>query len=118
MKRKKGDVMNIGPDMSATPGYVDPNLPLTQKYVTGPLNQKSFVTAPTKEQKDAMYKPYSEPQKKKYTDSIFPTLPTVSGVKPYFDYEKLDWQKSLDLLGQEFLGTEKGGTGFFGRPPT
>ena len=53
MKRKKGDVMNIGPDMSATPGYVDPSLPLTKKYVTGPLNQTSFVTAPTKEQKDA-----------------------------------------------------------------
>ena len=117
MKRKKGDVMNIGPDMSATPGYVDPRLPLTKKYVTGPLNQTSFVTAPTKEQKDAMYKPYSEPQKKKYTDSLFPTLPSVSGVNPYFDYEKLDWQKSLDRLGKEFLGTEKGGTGFSLKTP-
>ena len=117
MKRKKGDVMNIGPDMSATPGYVDPNLPLTQKYVTGPLNQKSFVTAPTKEQKDAMYKPYSEPRKEKYTDSLFPTLPSVPGINPYFTYEKLDWQKPLDLLGQEFLGTEKGGTGFSLKTP-
>jgi hypothetical protein len=117
LKRKRGDVMNVAPDMSATPGYVDPNLPLTKKYVTGPLNQKSFVTAPTKEQKDAMYKPYSEPRKEKYTDSLFPTLPSVSGINPYFTYEKLDWQKSLDLLGQEFLGTEKGGTGFSLKTP-
>ena len=119
MKRKKGDVMNIGPDMSATPGYVDPSLPLTQKYLTGPLKQKAFVTAPTQEQKDAMYKPsYMKQQRQpKYTDSLFPTLPSVPGVDPYFDYETLDWRTSLDRFGKEFLDSEKGGTGFSLKTP-
>jgi hypothetical protein len=120
MKRKKGDVMSIGPDMSATPGYVDPSLPLTQKYLTGPLKQKAFVTAPTQEQKDAMYKPsYMKQQERqpKYTDSLFPTLPSVPGVDPYFDYETLDWRTSLDRFGKEFLDSEKGGTGFSLKTP-
>ena len=119
MKRKKGDVMNIGPDMSATPGYVDPSLPLTQKYLTGPLKQKAFVTAPTQEQKDAMYMPsYMKQQRQpKYTDSLFPTLPSVPGVDPYFDYETLDWRTSLDRFGKEFLDSEKGGTGFSLKTP-
>jgi len=132
MKKQAADTMSIGPDMSATPGYVDPNLPLSQKYLKGPLGQPSFVTAPTKKQKDAMYgRPYErddtpqgyyskfEPKKKepRYTDSLFPTLPTTPGINPYFDYEKLDWGTVLDRFGKEFLDSEEGGSGFTLKTP-
>ena len=120
MKKQAADTMSIGPDMSATPGYVDPNLPISQQYLKGPLKRKAFVTAPTKKQKDAIRHLSLGPPKKKeprYTDSLFPTLPTTPGINPYFDYEKLDWRTSLDRFGKEFLDSKEGGSGFTLKTP-